>query len=195
MRSAIAACLLLAVACTGPIGHSSSPPSPAPSPSHRPVLASGGVVEYSVPNPSPSGSTCAGCGTASLSGIAAGPDGYVLYFDVGQKLVGLVSPNGSITQFPVPGTGSGSEAIAAGADGNIWMVARSDMNGPDWILKVSPAGVVTKYPLANGVGPEGITWGPDGDIWFTEFWTGRVGRMTPAGVITEFPLRTPNPRG
>jgi len=190
MRAAIAVCLLLAFACTGP----SPQPSASTTPS-RPQLASGGVVEYAVPNPSPSGSTCAGCGTASLSGIAAGPDGNVWYFDVGQKLVGRVSPNGSITQFPVPGTGSGSEAIAAGADGNIWMVARSDMNGPDWILKVSPAGVVTKYPLANGVGPEGITWGPDGDIWFTEFWTGRVGRMTPAGVITEFPLRTPNPRG
>jgi streptogramin lyase len=189
MRVSLVLCLLLAVACTGPIAQPSSNATP------QPKLASGGVVEYPVPNPSPSGSTCAGCGTASLSGIAAGPDGNVWYFDVGQKLVGRVSPNGSITQFPVPGTGSGSEAIAGGADGNIWMVARSDMNGPDWILKVSPAGVVTKYPLANGVGPEGITWGPDGNIWFTEFWTGRVGRMTPAGVITEFSLPTPNPRG
>src|SRR5712692_3614646 len=195
MRSAIAACLLLAVACTGPIGHSSSPPSPAPSPSHRPVLASGGVVEYSVPNPSPSGSTCAGCGTASLSGIAAGPDGNVWYFDVGQSLVGRVTPTGSIKQFAVPGAGAGSEAIAAGLDGNVWMVARGEMNGPDWILKVSPAGAITRYPLANGVGPEGITWGPDGNIWFTEFWTGRVGRRSPAGVITEFALPRPNPRG
>ena len=189
MRVSLVLCLLLAVACTGPIAQPSSNATP------QPKLASGGVVEYAVPNPSPSGSTCAGCGTASLSGIAAGPDGNVWYFDVGQKLVGRVSPNGSITQFPLPGTGSGSEAIAGGSDGNIWMVARSDMNGPDWILKVSPAGVVTKYPLANGVGPEGITWGPDGNIWFTEFWTGRVGRMTPAGVITEFSLPTPNPRG
>ena len=189
MRVSPVVCLLLAVACTGPIAQQSSNATP------QPKLASGGVVEYAVPNPSPSGSTCAGCDIASLSGIAAGPDGNVWYFDVGQKLVGRVSPNGSITQFPVPGTGSGSEAIAGGADGNIWMVARSDMNGPDWILKVSPAGVVTKYPLANGVGPEGITWGPDGNIWFTEFWTGRVGRMAPAGVITEFSLPTPNPRG
>jgi streptogramin lyase len=158
-------------------------------------LASGGVVEYPVPNPSPSGTTCAGCGTASLSGITAGPDGNAWYFDFGQKLVGRVTPGGSITQFAVPGTGAGAEAIAGGRDGNIWMVARGEMNGPDWILKVSPAGVVTKYPLANGVGPEGITWGPDGNIWFTEFWTGRVGRMTPAGVISEFSLPTPDPRG
>ena len=117
------------------------------------------------------------------------------YFDVGQSLVGRVTPTGSIKQFAVPGAGAGSEAIAAGLDGNVWMVARGEMNGPDWILKVSPAGAITRYPLANGVGPEGITWGPDGNIWFTEFWTGRVGRMTPAGVITEFSLPSPNPRG
>jgi streptogramin lyase len=186
----MAVCLLLTAACTGPGAQPSASTTPSPS-----RLASGGIVEYAVPNPSPSGSTCAGCGTASLSGIAAGPDGNVWYFDVGQSLVGRVTPAGSITQFAVPGTGSGSEGIAAGRDGNIWMVARGEMNGPDWILKVSPAGVVTKYPLANGVGPEGVTWGPDGNIWFTEFWTGRVGRMSPAGVITEFSLPTPNPRG
>ena len=179
----------MAAACTSPVGQ------PSPSATPRPKLASGGVVEYAVPNPSPSGATCAGCGTASLSGIAAGPDGNVWYFDSGQSLVGRVTPAGSIAQFKVPGTGAGSEAITGGPDGNIWMVARGDMNGPDWILKVSPAGAVTKYPLANGVGPEGITWGPDGNIWFTEFWTSRVGRMTPAGVITEFSLPTPNPRG
>src|SRR5713226_3010177 len=182
MRAAIAVCLLLAVACTGP-GQPSAKATPA-----RPKVASGGVVEYTVPNPSPSGSTCAGCGTASLSGIAAGPDGNAWYFDVGQNLVGRVTPAGSITEFAVPGTGAGSEAIVGAPDGNIWMVARDPSNGPNWILKVSPAGVVTKFPLANGVGPEGITWGPDGDIWFTEFWTGRVGRMTPAGVVTEFSL-------
>jgi streptogramin lyase len=158
-------------------------------------LAAGGVIEYPVPNPSPAGATCAGCGTASLSGIAAGPDGNVWYFDVGQNLVGRVTPAGSITQFAVPGTGSGSEGIVGAPDGNIWMVARTVTNGHDWILKISPAGVVTKYPLADGVGPEGITWGPDGNIWFTEFWAGRVGRMTPAGVVTEFSLPIPNPRG
>jgi streptogramin lyase len=189
MRAAFAVCLLLAAACTGPIGQ----PSPSATPPSK--LASGGVVEYQVPDPSPSGTTCAGCSAPSLSGIAAGPDGNVWYFDYGQRLVGRVTPAGSITPFKVPGTGAGSEAITGGPDGNIWMVARGQMNGPDWILKVSPAGEVTKYPLADGVGPEGITWGPDGNIWFTEFWTSRVGRMTPAGVISEFSLTTPNPRG
>ena len=117
------------------------------------------------------------------------------FFDVGQNLLGRVTPAGSITQFAVPATGAGSEGIVGAPDGNVWMVARGSMNGPDWILKVSPAGVVTRYPLANGVGAEGITWGPDGNVWFTEFWVQKVVRMTPAGVMTEFPIPNPNPRG
>src|ERR1700730_7426692 len=190
MRAALAVCLLLAIACTGPTARPSATSTP-----RGPKLASGGVVEYPVPNSSPSGGTCAGCGTASLSGIAAGPDGNMWYFDVGQNLIGRVTPAGSITQFAVPGTGAGSEAITGAPDGNIWMVARAPSNGTDSILKVSPAGVITKYALAQGVGPEGISWGPDGNIWFTEFWAGKVVRMTPAGVMTEFPVPTPNPRG
>jgi streptogramin lyase len=36
--------------------------------------------------------------------------------------------------------------------------------------------------------PVGIAAGPDGNVWFTEFTSGRIGRITPAGSITEFPL-------
>ena len=190
MRAALAVCLVLLAACSGPI----APPSAHATPV-LPKLASGGVVEYPVPNPSTPGSGCSGCGTASLSGITAGPDGNVWFFDVGQNLLGRVTPAGSITQFAVPATGAGSEGIVGAPDGNVWMVARGSMNGPDWILKVSPAGVVTRYPLANGVGAEGVTWGPDGNVWFTEFWVQKVVRMTPAGVMTEFPIPNPNPRG
>jgi len=189
MRAILAVCLMLvAVACTGPFA-----PSAKATP-QTPKLASGGVVEYPVPNPSPPGSGCVNCGTASLGGIAAGPDGNTWYFDVGQNLVGRVTPSGSITQFEVPGTGAGSEAITGAPDGNIWMVAREPTNGPNWILKVSPAGVITKYPLPKEVGPEGITWGPDGNVWFTEFWVGKIVRMTPKGAMTEFPVPL-NPRG
>ena len=133
MRAALAVCLVLLAACSGPIAQPSAKANPLP-----PKLASGGVVEYPVPNPSLPGSGCSGCGTASLSGIAAGPDGNVWYFDVGQNLVGRVTPSGSITQFSVPATGAGSEGIVGAPDGNVWMVARGSMKGPDWILKVSP---------------------------------------------------------
>src|SRR6266404_2716205 len=190
MRAALAIGVLAAVACTSAV----APPSGKATPT-RPRPATSGVLEYAVPNPGPPGSGCVGCGQASLGGITAGPDGNVWSFDTGQSLVGRITPAGAIEQFAVPGTEAGSEANVGGPDGNVSMVARTPANQANWILKVSPAGAVTQFPLANSVGPEGITWGPDGNIWFTEFWAGRVGRMTPAGVVKEFPIPNSNPRG
>jgi streptogramin lyase len=60
--------------------------------------------------------------------------------------------------------------------------------------------LVTKYQAGSrqggtfGTGPESITTGPDGNIWFTEIWSGRIGRLTPSGVLTEFPAAS-TPRG
>lgn len=197
MRAALAICLLLVVGCTanGPAVAHRSPalsPSVSSAPTSRPTpspgnLTSGGVIEYAVPNPSPTGSGCVGCGQAALSGITAGRDGNIWFFDVGQNFVGRVTPAGVITQFAVPAGGSGSRSIVGAPDGNVWMVGRIQAKDqPDLILKISPAGVVTQFPIGVSVGPESIAWGPDGNIWFTEFWTGRIGRMTPAGTITEF---------
>src|ERR1700682_425632 len=195
MRVALAVSFLLVIGCTatGPLVAQRSPtPSNAPSsmPTTSPVtLASGGVIEYPIPNPSPIGSGCAGCGKASLSGITAARDGNIWYFDVGQTLVGRVTPAGVITQYPVPAAGSGSRSIIGAPDGNIWMAGRvqAPTTDTDLIIKVSPAGVVTRFSVGVGVGPESITWGPDGNIWFTEFWSGQIGRMTPVGETTKFP--------
>jgi virginiamycin B lyase len=40
-------------------------------------------------------------------------------------------------------------------------------------------------PTANSQ-PDGITKGPDGNIWFTEAFSGKIGRITTTGIITEF---------
>jgi streptogramin lyase len=133
------------------------------------------------------GGSCYSCDRISLSGITAARDGNVWFFDVGQSTVGRVTPTGVITQYAVPATGSGSRSIVGAPDGNIWMVGRAQGGKPDVIIKVSPAGVVTSFPIGVGVGPESIAWGPDSNIWFTEFWTGRIGRMTPEGALTYFP--------
>jgi virginiamycin B lyase len=48
----------------------------------------------------------------------------------------------------------------------------------------------TEYsvPTPNS-GPNGITAGPDGAIWFTESFTGKIGRITTRGAITEYPTK------
>lgn len=50
---------------------------------------------------------------------------------------------------------------------------------------------ITEFPIPTaGSGPSIIAPGPDGNLWFTEFNTGKIGRITTAGAITEFPLPT-----
>jgi streptogramin lyase len=194
-------CLVVIVGCTTGVGQ--QPPTPTlsaaqTSPSTSTKGASGGVVEYAVANPSAPGVSCAGCGTASLSGMTVGPDGNVWFFDTGLSLVGRITPAGAITEFKVPATAAGSRSITRGPDGNIWLTTiAAGVNEQEWIVRITPAGEVTPFPLPKHRGPESITAGPDGNLWFTEFWSGTLGRMTPAGVLTEFTIPTPNsyPRG
>lgn len=194
MRVALALCLVLLMSCSVTAGQPSSKASPS-----RPKLASGGVVEYPVA-PSYNGGGCGGawCGTRGLEGITSGRDGNVWFVDVGATTVDRVTPAGVITEFPVPGTGAGPEGIVGAPNGSIWMVApvesqlriASRSRTTDLILKISSRGIVTRFPLAGAVDPDGITWGPDGNIWFTELAVGKVGRMTPSGHVTEFSLPT-----
>jgi len=50
------------------------------------------------------------------------------------------------------------------------------------------AQTISEFPVTTaGSDPGGITVGSDGNLWFTEFFVGKIGRITPAGVVTEFP--------
>ena len=52
----------------------------------------------------------------------------------------------------------------------------------------SVAQSITEFPVTTaGSEPLGITVGPDGNLWFTEFFVGKIGRITTAGTVTEFP--------
>ena len=100
-------------------------------------------------------------------------------------LVGLVQPGG----------------ITTGPDGNLWFTE----TGADRIGRMTPAGVLTEFPLpaitvpheviGSPPGPTEITAGPDGALWFTGV-PGDVGRITTAGGVTEFPVpEVPPPAG
>jgi virginiamycin B lyase len=210
MRAALSICVLLAVGCTasGPLVRpaSQSPSQVAlgsPSPSTRASLSSGGVIEYALPDPQPPGSSCEGCGRASVNGIAAGSDGNLWFTDSGHQKVGRITPAGAITEFDLPAAAGSPYGIAAGSDG-VWITTNAGGKGrPDWIVRMSPDGSATKFQAGTragqgfGTGPESITVASDGTVWFTEFWSNKIGRLTPAGALTEFPIPTPEsaPRG
>src|SRR6202158_1273351 len=131
MRPAVALCLVVALACTAnPMPSHSTKPSPSP-----PKVASGGVVEFTVPSPIGQGSSCFDCGQASLMGIAAGADGNLWFVDAGQRKVGRITPSGTITEFGLPANVGGPYAITSGPDGNIWVTTNAVGHGAqDWVL-------------------------------------------------------------
>ena len=50
------------------------------------------------------------------------------------------------------------------------------------------AQTISEFPVTTaGSDPGGITVGSDGNLWFTEFFVGKIGRITTAGAVTEFP--------
>jgi streptogramin lyase len=78
--------------------------------------------------------------------------------------------------------------ITTGPDGNLWF---TDL-GTNAIGRITPAGVITEFPLAAASDPGGITTGPDGNLWFTELGPNKIGRITTAGVVSEFATPTPS---
>jgi virginiamycin B lyase len=74
--------------------------------------------------------------------------------------------------------------IAVGPDRNLWV---TDIGG-NAIVRITPAGAKTPFPLAPASSPWLIAAGPDGALWFTECGTSNVGRITTDGAIAEYPV-------
>ncbi len=73
---------------------------------------------------------------------------------------------GSVTQYPLPITGSDLSRMGLGLDGNIWYT----FNGPattEGIGKLTASGNFTQYS-AYGRYAHGIATGSDGNIWYSE---------------------------
>ncbi len=131
-----------------------------------------------------------------LGGITAGPDGNVWFaettFDASLQIaggrVGWATPAGTLTEIPValtePPAGAPPNSIAAGPDGNLWVVGTfidfglgGQMTISGSIARITPGGAVTAFAVPPNVGPGSITAGPDGNLWFMDV-TSKIGRIT-----------------
>lgn len=153
------------------------------------ITAAGKITEYLIP-------------TAGTPGyIVAGPAGNLWFTEhfapsggsvETASVIDEITPNGKIVnQFDARTDAGIISGLAVGPDGNLWYTDPIGNN----VERLTPAGTVTTYPLANGTGPGNIAPGPDEDLWFTEnFWSGRVGstiaKITTAGIVSAYPLAT-----
>jgi streptogramin lyase len=99
----------------------------------------------------------------------------------------LLSGAGVLNQV---GTGGPLDGVAAGTDGNVWLITDYEVG------RIAPTGQV-QYLTTPGSGPgsRAITAGPDGNMWFvapdnTQSSGYVVGRVTPDGNQTEIPIPT-----
>src|SRR5690606_7656764 len=100
---------------------------------------------------------------------------------VGGK-IGRITPSGVITDFDA--NASGPWDIAAGPDGNLWYTDWADTAA---IVKMTPTGSTTRYPLQADAYAPWLATGVDGNVWSTEnCLRNMIGRITPDGTISEF---------
>ena len=141
-------------------------------------------------NPSTGDVTTFEIGTSSvqLLSITAGPDGNLWFSGRdGDPFIGRMSTagdqivrfNDGISSTAPPGS------LVTGSDGNIWFT-----EGNGWVGRITPAGQITDYPVPADPDPDRplslthITPAPDGSLWFTDYWSGRIGRVTTAGQVS-----------
>jgi len=130
--------------------------------------------------------------------ITAGPDGNLWFTEIGDNLhfpgsdhliegnkIGRITPQGVVTEFPVPTFDSFPDGIAAGPDGALWFTE----NVGNKIGRITTSGTISEFPIPTaGSRPIGIATGSDGNLWFVERSGDKIGRITPHGAVTEFPL-------
>jgi streptogramin lyase len=120
--------------------------------------------------------------------ITSSLDGSLWFTESGDQ-IGRLTPQGVITEFPVPTPGSRPWAITPGPDGNLWF---TEVFG-NRVAKMTVTGLVTEFRLLReNSRPFWITPGFGNELWFTESEGNRIGRISTAGMITEFELPQPN---
>lgn len=102
--------------------------------------------------------------------IVSGPNGLLWFGDNTTDALGSVDPTtGAVVEYPY-GQSCFVEALVAPPDGNLWFSCFTGGFGGNSIVKDTPAGVATAYPIANPfLVPTFVTVGPGGFPYFSNF--------------------------
>ncbi|HYL26631.1 MAG TPA: Virginiamycin B lyase [Candidatus Nitrosotalea sp.] len=141
------------------------------------VAMNGKMTEFSLPD------------NTDIEGITAGADGNIWFTAPGAAQIGRMTPQGTVTTFPIEASNPSPRGMTLGPDGNVWYVEFYD----GYIGRVTPQGVITRFAIPEGPysSPWTITTGPDGDLWFSESFSNKLGRFNPATQQFDAPLTVP----
>ena len=92
------------------------------------------------------------------------PDGNLWFNENAGNQIGRMTPDGAITEFPIPTPNSSAVGIVYAADGNLWFTEYSGRIG-----RITLAGTITEFPVPTPASaPAWLAVGPDGNLWFNE---------------------------
>ena len=113
--------------------------------------------------------------STSVVSITLGPDGNMWLSDDGNNAIDSITPDGVVTQYPIPTPNAFPEGITSGPDGALWFTE----NNTNAIGEITTTGQITEYPLpAGSTGPNEIAAGPNGTLWFSEQNNNAIGSFT-----------------
>src|ERR1700736_1634641 len=153
------------------------------------ITPGGSITEFVLPAAQlPAGSPSAAPAPKGVTEITVGPDSNLWFTEQNANQIGRITPDGTITEFPLVGPNNYPTSIITGPDKNIWFTEV----GTGKIAKMTTAGLVTSWLIpTRHSGPSSIAVGPDGNIWFTETNVNQIAKInTKSGKIAEVPLPT-----
>lgn len=115
-------------------------------------------------------------------GITLGPDGNLWFAETSSRAIGRITPQGTVHEFLLPPSASGTKDVAASADGSLWFTLWHGVG------RIAMDGNVRTFPLPNGYQSNHIVEGADGAMWFTKSRARLFGRNTASGTISEIPI-------
>lgn len=130
--------------------------------------------------------------------IALGPDGNFWVTEVIKHKIIRVTPEGKVTEFPVPGEGVGVlQGISPGPDKQIYFTSREEnavrrmtTDGKFGETYKIPSTAIDPKSLTKGSWPRAISTGADGAVYFAEMAANKIGRIGADGKMTEFAIPT-----
>ena len=153
------------------------------------ITPDGKITEFSLPAiPAPAASQAA-AGPPTPKGpteITVGPDSNLWFAEQNYNQIGRITPDGSITEFPLFGENNYPNSIVTGPDHNLWFTE----GGTGRIGRMTVTGKLANYTIpTRHSGPSGISVGPDGNVWFTETNVNQIAKISiTTARITELSL-------
>ncbi|HET9341312.1 MAG TPA: hypothetical protein VFO25_00105 [Candidatus Eremiobacteraceae bacterium] len=139
------------------------------------------VADGPTPPPPPHGMTLLDPPTPGEApvGIAAAPDGSMIYTAPASHILGRIATNGAITEVQLPSNVSPG-MVAVDAAGDVWFTNNL------FIGEYTAGGTLLSFPIPSGNSASDIAIGADGNPWFVAGQS--IGVVIPSGSVVQYSI-------